>query len=126
MAQNPPSQRQLKVGETIRHALCDIFIREQFYDPVTREELSITISEVRISPDLHKATVFFMPLGGKNKERVQKTLEAISPQIRHYLSKMVKLRYLPVLTFRIDKVFDQGTLVETLLNNPKVRQDLES
>ena len=83
MTNNLPSQRQLKVGETVRHALSDVFMREDIYNPTTYSEINITVSEVRISPDLRNATVFVMPLGGSNQEETVAVINQMAPQLRH-------------------------------------------
>ncbi len=124
MPQKPPSQRQLKVGEMIRHALSDIFMKQDFYDEESHTEIQITISEVRVSPNLRNATVYAMPLGGKDKEATETLLNAIAPKIRHMLAKKIHLKYLPELQFRLDTSFDNASRLEDLLNNPHVKQDL--
>ena len=88
--QTPPSQRQLKVGEELRHALSDIFIREDFYT-AEGKTLKVTVSEVRISPDLKNATVFVMPLGGKDLEKTLSALKELALEIRHHLKKRILL-----------------------------------
>lgn len=121
MGQNPEkprSQRQLQVGETLRHALSEIFLREDFYG-MNGETLSVTISEVRISPDLHNATVFFMPLGGKEKETTVKILHDVTPKIRSLIAKMVRLRHVPELYFKLDETFDNAARMNELIQSVK-------
>ena len=120
-----PSQRQLKVGETLRHALSDTFMRGDMYDPETNETLSVTVSEVRVSPDLRNATVFVMPLAGKNEERVLETLERIAPYIRSLLSKQVHLRHVPALKFKLDTLFNTVSSLDAILHSPEVQRDLK-
>ncbi len=120
-----PSQRQLKVGETVRHALSDVFIREEIYNPNDYSEIKLTVSEVRISPDLRNATVFIMPLGGKNQDEVVAVVNHLAPQLRHQLSKRVALKRLPNLFFKLDDSFNQAGHINDLLNDPKVKQDVE-
>lgn len=119
----PAGQRQLRVGEEIRHALSSIFMRDEHHEPELTGT-SITVSEVRISPDLKNATVFFMPLGGHNRESVLETLKRISPSLRNMVGAKMKLRYTPRLSFQLDNSFDEAGRINHLLNDPKVRQDL--
>lgn len=119
----PAGQRQLRVGEEIRHTLSTIFLRQEHHEPELAG-VSITVSEVRISPDLKNATVFFMPLGGHAREQVLETLKRISPALRNMVGANMKLRYTPRLNFQLDNSFDEAGRINTLLNNPKVRQDL--
>lgn len=123
-SKKPPSQRQLKVGEELRHGLSEIFMREDFYDPDTKKTILVTVSEVRISPDLRDATVYVMPLGGENKEKTMASLHNIAPLIRSMVGKKIRLRHLPALTFRLDKSFDSASEIENLLNRPEVKRDL--
>lgn len=120
--ERPRSQRQLQVGETLRQALSEIFMREDFYGP-NGETIYITISEVRISPDLHNATVFFMPLGGKDKEKTEKLLRDISPKIRSFVSKKVQLRFVPELFFKLDETFDNAQKVSEIIESTKTPND---
>ena len=103
-----------------------MFMREDFYDPETHETLSITVSEVKISPDLRNATVYFMPLAGKNQECILQRIEELSPQIRMLISKRVQLRHMPALKFKLDPIFDRASHVDTILHSPKVQKDLAS
>jgi ribosome-binding factor A len=120
-----PSQRQLKVGELIRHALSDIFLRGDFYGK-GMETLSVTISEVRVSPDLRNATVFFMPLAGKDKEKVVQQMNDASPFLRSEVTRRIDLRFSPALFFKLDESYDTALKMEILLNSPKVAKDLKS
>jgi len=99
-----PSQRVLRVGENIRHALSDIFLRGEIRDP-TLEGVSVTVTEVRCSPDLRNATIFVMPLAGKNEKKVVEGLNENVKFIRGQLSKMVRMKYLPNLKFISDHSF---------------------
>ncbi len=120
-----PSQRQLKVGEELRHALSDIFVRGDFYDPDTRETITVTISEVSISPDLANATVYVMPLGGKNTDKTVDHLRRLSPRIRGLISKKVHLRRMPQLYFKLDESFIRASEMSELLNKSTVKMDIE-
>jgi ribosome-binding factor A len=119
----PPSQRQLKVGELIRHALSGMFLRGDIYRP-NGQSFTVTISEVRMSPDLRNATVFVMPLAGKDKEDVMKQLNTIAAHIRAEMNKHVELRFSPALYFKLDESYETASKVEHLLRNPRVAQDL--
>ncbi len=116
-------QRHLRVGEEIRHALSDIFIRGECRSPDLFDVI-ITISEVRVAPDMKNATAYFMPLAGQNKEKILETLKMSSGEIRHHISKRVKLRYTPKIFFVLDESFDTAQHINTLLNKPEVARDL--
>lgn len=119
-----PNQRQLRVGEEIRHVLAHIFMRGECHD----HELNatpITVSEVRISPDLKNATAYVMPLGGMNKETVMAALIRNAPILRKLVSDRMKLRYAPRISFRLDNSFEEAHRIEVLLNSPEVARDLE-
>lgn len=118
------SQRQLRVGEEIRHVLAGIFMRGECYDPDVMNN-SITVSEVRISPDLKNATAYFMPLGGKNSALVLAALIRNAPILRKLVSDKMKLRYAPRIHFRLDHSFDEAHRIEELLKSPAVARDLE-
>ncbi|MDG1708333.1 MAG: 30S ribosome-binding factor RbfA [Emcibacteraceae bacterium] len=118
-----PTTRVLRVSENIRHALSTILSRGEIRD----EDLSgssITVTEVRCSPDLRNATIFVMPLGGINEEGVVKALNAHSKYIRGQLSKMVSMKYLPVLKFTSDYSFNEADHIGELLSSAHVAQDL--
>lgn len=117
------SQRQLRVAEEIRHTLSGIFMREEFADPAMHK-VSLTVSEVRISPDLKNATAYVMPLGGVNKQGVLEALGRLSPQIRHLVSQKVMLRYSPRIHFRLDESYDEASRIDALLRSPEVVKDL--
>lgn len=118
-----PGQRQLRVGEELRHALADILLRGECHDP-RLDGASITVSEVRIGPDLKHATVYVMPLAGANKEALLEVLNAIAPHLRSLLGRKVILRYTPKLYFRLDESFDAASHIDALLKSPQVARDL--
>ncbi len=118
-----PSHRVLRVGENIRHAISDILSRGEIRDPAL-DDVSITVTEVRVSPDLRNATVFVMPLGGINEKEVVDGLNANSKFIRGQLSKMVRMKYLPNLKFTSDYSFGEADHIEALLASAHVAQDL--
>lgn len=119
-----PSHRVLRVGENIRHALSDIFSRGEIRDPAL-EDVSVTVTEVRCSPDLRNATIFVMPLAGKNELEVVEGLNRNTKFIRGQLSKMVRMKYLPNLKFTSDHSFGEVDHIEALLNSDHVAQDLK-
>lgn len=118
------SQRQLRVGEEIRHVLAGLFMRGECYDPIVTST-PITVSEVRISPDLKNATAYVMPLGGQNREAIMEALGRNAPIFRKFVSDNMKLRYAPKIHFRLDESFDEAYRIEKLLNTPQVARDLE-
>jgi ribosome-binding factor A len=117
------SQRQLRVGEIIRHAVADILSTGGVHDPVLETNL-ITVPEVRMSPDLKLATVYVMPLGGRDTDKVLKALAANKPFIRTAVARKVNLKFAPDLRFRIDERFDEADRIEKLLRTPAVQRDL--
>jgi ribosome-binding factor A len=121
----PPSQRQLKVGETIRHALAEIFSRGEIVDEVLSRH-SLTVPEVRMSPDLKLATVFVIPLGGGEAEEVVAHLDKHKRYVRGLLAKRVTMKFMPELRFKVDTSFETSARIDELLASPKVARDLES
>ncbi|WP_421725447.1 30S ribosome-binding factor RbfA [Bauldia sp.] len=119
-----PSQRQLRVGELIRHALADILQRGEVHDPAL-EGYIITVPEVRMSPDLKIATVFVMPLGGVGGEDVVAAFARNRKFLRGDIARRVNLRYAPDLRFRLDRSFDEGGKIDALLRDPSVKRDLD-
>jgi ribosome-binding factor A len=118
------SQRQLRVGEALRHAFVRILERAHFRDPDLRD-VSVTVSEVRVSPDLHNATAFVLPLGGTNKETVIAALRRAAPYLRSQLAHEVELRTVPVLSIEADTSFDYATHIDSLLRRDEVARDLD-
>ena len=108
-----PSQRQLRVGETLRHALSEILMREDFFDP-DLANVSITISEITVSPDLANARVYTMPLGGVNIEVVLPALNRLAPLIQSLVAKKVQLRRTPRLRFLLDESFENAARMNEL------------
>jgi len=117
------TQRQIRVGEEIRRALATIFQRGECHAH-SIHDVSITVSEVRISPDLKNATVFVMPLGGKGKETLIENLTEIAPELRRLVSSHMKMKFSPKLYFKLDTSFDEAHRIETLLKHPDVARDL--
>jgi ribosome-binding factor A len=119
----PPSQRQLRAGELIRHALMDILSREEFDDPALHGK-SITITEVRASPDLKHATAFAAPLGGEDMGATIDALNRAAGFLRGRLSKEVDMRYTPQVRFIADDSYDEARRIDQLLASERVRRDL--
>lgn len=119
-----PSQRQLKVGELIRHALAEIFSRGEINDEVL-ERHSLTVPEVRMTPDLKLATVYVMPLGGGEADETVAHLDRHKRYLRGLLAKRVKLKFMPELRFKVDTSFEASARIDELLASPKVARDLD-
>lgn len=119
----PPTQRQLRAGELIRHALMDILAREEFDDPDLYGK-SITVTEVRISPDLKNATAFCAPLGGEEMAKTVAALNRAAGFLRGRLSREIDMRYTPILRFIADDSYDEARRIEELLASERVRRDL--
>ena len=120
-----PSQRQLRVGEELRHALAQIIERAHFRDPVL-QDVSITFTEVRVSPDLKNATAFVTPLGGTGVAEVVAALRRAAPYFRGQIARAVKLRVVPALFFEADTSFDYASKIAGLLHRPDVARDLDA
>ena len=120
----PPTQRQLRAGELIRHALTDILAREEFDDPALHGK-SITITEVRISPDLKNATAFSAPLGGEDMAKTIEALNRVAGLLRGRLSREIDMRFTPILRFISDDSYDEARRIDQLLASERVRRDLE-
>jgi ribosome-binding factor A len=119
----PPSQRQLRVGEEIRHALVRVLARGDLHDPLL-SEANVTITQVEVSPDLQNATAFAVPLGGNQSDEVIRALNGAAGYLRGQLGREVQLRHTPRLSFEPDLSFDRADEVERLLRSPRVRRDL--
>jgi ribosome-binding factor A len=118
------SQRQLRVGELIRHAMAEMLARGDVHDPVLESHL-ITIPEVAVTPDLRLATVYVMPLGGKDSDPVLEALERNKKYLRGEIAHRVNLKFAPDLRFRIDERFDEAERIDKLLRSPPVKRDLD-
>lgn len=123
MTGKPPSQRQLRVGEEIRHALARILMSGALRDPALQGR-SITVSEVRVSPDLKAATAFVTPLGGEDLEGVVEALRHASPFLRGQLAREVRLRSIPRLSFEADRSFEEAAHIARLLESGKAGEDI--
>ena len=117
------SQRQLRVGELIRHELADMLTRGEIHDPVIAAHL-ITVPEVRMSPDLRLATIYVMPLGGRDGKEVLDAFDHNKRYVRGEIARRVNLKFVPEIRFRIDERFDEAERIEKLLRAPVVQRDL--
>ena len=118
------SQRQLRVGELIRHELAEMLSRGDVHDPVIEAHM-ITVPEVRMSADLRLATIYVMPLGGRDEEEVLGALERNKRYMRGEIARRVNLKFAPEIRFRIDERFDEAERIEKLLRTPEVQRDLD-
>jgi ribosome-binding factor A len=118
-----PSQRALRVGELIRHALADMLSRGEIYDPLLSSHV-ITVPQVRMSPDLKLATVYVMPLGGGDVKPVLEALNGHQKFIRGEIAHRVNLKFTPDVRFREDESFDEALRIDRLLNSHRVRPDI--
>ena len=118
------SQRQLRAGEVVRHALAEILARGDVQDP-DLEGLVVTVPEVRLSPDLKIATVYVMPLGGVRQDKVVSALARNARFLRGQVARRVALKFMPELRFLLDTTFAESDRVEQLLRSPEVARDLD-
>jgi ribosome-binding factor A len=119
----PPSQRQLRVGEELRHALAQFLRPGELRDPALHEA-SITVTEVRLSPDLRSATAFVMPLAGSNADDIMVGLRRSAVFLKGRIARDLGLRRAPNLAFELDRTFDQAQHIAALLARPEVERDL--
>jgi ribosome-binding factor A len=119
----PPSNRQLRAGELIRRALIEALAEGHFRDPVLAGA-SLTVSEVRVSPDLKHASAFVMPLGGSEAREILAALKRARVYLRTEVARRVQLRHAPELHFELDRSFDESARVERLLRSDAVKRDL--
>ena len=124
---NPPipgqGKRQLRVGELIRHALAEMLVRGEVHDAVIEGHL-VTVPEVRMSPDLRLATIYVMPLGGRDQAEVLAALERNKKFLRGEIARKINLKFAPEIRFHIDERFDEAERIERLLRSPEVARDL--
>jgi ribosome-binding factor A len=124
-AQRGPTQRSLRAGELVRHAVAEILTRGEVHDPVIETHL-ITVPEVRMSPDLRVATVYILPLGGHDNAAVLAALDRNKRHLRAEVARRVNLKFAPDIRFRIDERFDEAERIDRLLRTPQVRRDLDN
>ncbi len=120
-----PSQRQLRAGEVIRHAIAEILSRGDVHDPVLQGHV-ITVPEVRMTADLRLATIYVMPLGGRDEQAVVDALERHKRYLRGEIARRVDMKFAPDIRFRLDERFDEADRIERLLRSPQVKRDLGS
>jgi len=118
------SQRQLRVGETVRHAVADILSQGSVHDADLEGHI-ITVPEVRMSPDLKLATIYIMPLGGRDTETVIAALERNKKFLRGEVAHQINLKFAPDLRFRVDDRFEEAARIDKLLRSPEVKRDLD-
>ncbi len=118
-----PSQRQLRVAEEIRHILADIFTRDLIRDPAL-SGVAITVTEVRVSPDLRRATAYVTRLGRSDADKLLPALNRAAPFLRGQVARVIRLRVAPELSFAADTSIDYAMKVSTLLHRPEVARDL--
>src|SRR5437899_4285721 len=119
------SQRQLRVGEIVRHAIAEILSQGSVHDPELEGHI-VTVPEVRMSPDLKLATIYVMPLGGRDTDKVIAALERNKKFLRGEVARRVNLKFAPDVRFRADERFDEVERIEKLLQTPAVQRDLAS
>ena len=119
-----PTQRQLRVGEVIRHSISELLGRREIHDDALERSI-VTIPEVRMSNDLRIATVYVMPLGGGDEDKIVKALAANQKFIRGVVARAVNLKFAPELRFLKDQSFDEGMRMDALLDSEPVRRDVE-
>jgi ribosome-binding factor A len=120
-----PSQRQLRVGELVRHAMAEMLTRGEVHDPVIEGHL-ITVPEVRMTADLRLATIYVMPLGGRDQNDVIAALERNRRYLRGEIARRINLKFAPEIRFRLDERFDEAERIERLLRTPEVQRDLHN
>jgi ribosome-binding factor A len=120
-----PSQRQLRVGELIRRRLSEVLARGDVHDP-DLNSMTITVGEVRTSPDLKVATAYVMPLGGQNRDGALEALRRNKAELRRIVAKALTLKFAPDLRFQLDETFDQMDDTRRLFADERVRRDVES
>jgi ribosome-binding factor A len=118
-----PSQRMLRVAELIRHSMSELLIRSAVADPLL-ESQAVTVQEVRMSPDLKLATIYVMPLGGKNTADVLAALERHKKFLRGEIARRLDLRFAPDIRFKSDQRFAYSAKIDALLDSPEVKRDL--
>jgi ribosome-binding factor A len=118
------SQRQLRVGELVRHAIADMLARGDVHDPVIEAHL-ITVPEVRMSPDLRLATIYVMPMGGRDATEVVAAFDRHKKYLRAEIAHRINLKFAPDIRFRVDERFDEAERIDRLLRSPQVQRDLD-
>ena len=118
------SQRQLRVGELVRHAVADMLLRGDVHDPVIEGHL-VTVPEVRMTADLRLATIYIMPLAGRDADEVVAAFERHKKFLRAEIAHRINLKFAPDIRFRVDERFAEAERIDKLLRSPAVKRDLE-
>jgi ribosome-binding factor A len=118
-----PSQRALRAGELVRHAVAEVLGRGEVHDPVLEGHM-VTVPEVRMTPDLRLATIYVMPLGGKDAKDVLAALERNKKYLRGEIAHRVNLKFAPDIRFLLDERFEEAARIDKLLRTPAVQRDL--
>ena len=118
------SQRQLRVGELVRHAIAEMLTRGDIHDPVIEGHL-ITVPEVRMSPDLRLATIYVMPMGGRDADTVVAAFDKHKKYLRAEIAHRINLKFAPDIRFRVDERFEEAERIERLLRSPEVKRGLD-
>jgi ribosome-binding factor A len=118
------SQRQLRVGELVRHALAEMLTRGDVHDPVIEGHI-ITIPEVRVTADLRLATIYVMPMGGRDADQVVAAFERHKKYLRAEIAHRINLKFAPDIRFRVDDRFAEAERIDKLLRSPEVQRDLK-
>lgn len=118
------SVRLLKVGEQVRHVISEILTRQQVHD-ATLSAHSVSVTEVRMTPDLRQATVYVKPLLGEDEEAVLKALRAHTAFFQREVAQRLKMRFAAKIRFRADETFDEASRIDALLNDPRVKRDID-
>ncbi len=117
---NEPSQRMLRVGEQIRHVLADALARGHFHDPILIDQaVLVTVTEVKVSPDLKHATAYCITLGGQNMDKILPALNEEAFNFQKEINRQTQLKFTPKLQFRMDDTFDKAQRLDSLINNIK-------
>ena len=124
VASKEPTNRQLRIGEEIRHGLAEVMARQELRDP-DLFDITITITEVRVSPDLKNATAFIIPLGGGDDKLILEALKRARPFLRGQIAKKIQLKHVPKLSFKYDDSFDEASHIDLILRRPEVARDLD-
>ena len=121
--QRLPGQRRLRVGEEMRHILAELLARGEFRDPDLQNR-TVTVTEVRVSPDLKNATAYVVPLGGEHATEIMAALKRAAPYARQLVGRAMQLRYTPLIGFELDATFDYASKIDQLLHRPDIQRDL--
>lgn len=116
---NGPTQRQLRVGEQLRHIIAETLLRGHFHDPVLMDAGKITVTEVKVAPDLKNATVFVLSLGGEDMDHILPALNDAANYFQSEINRKTELKFTPKLKFKIDDSFEKAQRLDSILNNLK-------